>query len=566
MKKYKFSCGCEWPVINDNVPEGTMPKIDIDPNNIPDCPATWDLISRGETKGVFQLEKSLGKQWSKKMRPSELAHLSALAAILRPGCLNSKSEEGESMTSVFCKRKNGELPTGEIHEALKPILAPTYNVMVYQEQAMRIATTVAGFDLIAADTLRKAASKKKSDLMAEVKKAFLEGAEKEGVVDAELAQALWNWIEKSQKYSFNLSHSYCYGLTGYETAYLKTHIPLAFFTSWLEFAKDKPDPKEEVAELINDAKRYGISVGPPDFRFSREHFFTDGMTIKFGIADIKGVGEKEVAKFAKVIEEFKNVFGPDLDKWTWEQILIHVFPRLTSTTCTTLIKVGGLDWLGLSRSRMLDDYDIFQELSCSKNKHGELIGERVWVQQESRCGLDAGRSPSFLELMESAAKTKKEGGACHNVKRAEKLQGCVEILKKPLTSQYDSLLWMATTEEELLGIALSCSLADTCDMSEVNTTVKEFADGRDGFMVLGVIVRSLRVIKTKRGKNPGQKMAFMSVEDSSGVYEECVCFPDVFKQFGDILQDGEVAILRVERGKDDSMVIQHVWEAEKITA
>lgn len=744
MKTYQFDCGCAWPVLDDNVPDGVMPRIAVDPERLPLCPAVWELISRGETKGVFQLESKLGKQWAKRLRPNMLEHLSGLAAILRPGCLKAVDEHGISMTAHYCKRKNGEEPMGEVHGSIKDILAPTYNVMTYQEQAMLIAAAVAGFDLKQADTLRKAIGKKKADIMAEVKKQFIDGAKEANVIDEELAQGLWSWIEKSQRYSFNRclhkdtvirrpnggrflsksgytveemyrirndleyakstgheqlrrkwnrlgnygkglslfedgrirpntivdiqpsgilpvfrvvvvkedggqaqieasenhkfptsegeltlseimkmrpmpklivcgeyeqkgypslevniesitpvgevetydvtmdapnhnlvvdggivtcnSHSYCYGLTGYDCAYLKAHLRLPFFTAWLEYAKDKPDPKEEVAELVNDAKRYDIRVGTPDLRQPRAHFFTDYRDIKFGLADIKGIGEKEVIKVQAAVEESKKLLGDDFAAWTWDRVLVHVLPQFTSTTAICLVKTGALDWLDVSRQKMLYEYEIFQTLSYSKKKDGSYSGERIWVQQESVNDLQAGENRSFLELLTAAARPKKEGGACSNKNRVAKLQGSLAALKQPIVVLQDSPLWIATTEEELLGISLTCSLTDTCDMGEVNTTVKEFADGRDGFMVLGVVIRGLRVIKTKKGKNPGQKMAFMTVEDPSGTYEECVCFPDAFKEAADFLEDGTVVIIRVERGTDDSMVIQKVWEADTTAA
>lgn len=199
MNQYEFSCGCKFDILNED-----PLHLDIDFDNINmDCPRTWDTLALGKTKGVFQLEEWLGRNWCRKIKPNNLEHLGALGALLRPGCTKAKDEKGISTTEHYSLRKNGQEKVISFHPAIEHILAPTYGVMVYQEQAMQIAQTVAGFNLIQADTLRKAIGKKKADVMSEVKTMFIEGCKKVGILTEKEAEDLFGLIRESQKYSFN---------------------------------------------------------------------------------------------------------------------------------------------------------------------------------------------------------------------------------------------------------------------------------------------------------------------------------------------------------------------------
>ena len=157
----------------------------FDINNFEDD-NVWDLICEGRTKGVFQLESNLGRHWAKKVSPRSINELAALLSLIRPGCLKAY-KDGKSMTQHYADRKANLDPVVYEHESIEPILKETYGVLVYQEQSMMMAQKLAGFDLKEADGLRKAIGKKKADLMEQVKKSFLEGAEKQGIVNKEIA-------------------------------------------------------------------------------------------------------------------------------------------------------------------------------------------------------------------------------------------------------------------------------------------------------------------------------------------------------------------------------------------
>ena len=254
----EYPCGCKFkkneqglPIFNPNIED--MPL---------DCERTWDMICEGNTKGVFQLESQLGQSKAREVKPRSVEELSDLIAIIRPGC-GDAIVKGKSLTMHYIDRKSKKDPVEYFHDDLEPVLKSTYGILVYQEQAMQIAQLVAGFSLQQADNLRKAIGKKKVDLMAQVKEEFFAGAKEVGKFTEEEAEEIFSWIEKSQKYSFNKSHSVSYAYNGYQTAYAKAHFPRAFFTSYLRHADGKPKPFEEISELVNNARLMDIDVIPP---------------------------------------------------------------------------------------------------------------------------------------------------------------------------------------------------------------------------------------------------------------------------------------------------------------
>lgn len=167
-----------------------------------DDPEAWSLYKNGLTKGIFQLESNHGRNWSKKLAPENIEELSALIALLRPGCTKAIID-GKSMTQRFVDRKHKREEVSYLHASLEDILKPTYGVLVYQEQAMRIAVKLAGFNETETDNLRKAIGKKKADLMASIRNDFIAGCKNVGLVDEETAKEIFGWIEKSSRYSFN---------------------------------------------------------------------------------------------------------------------------------------------------------------------------------------------------------------------------------------------------------------------------------------------------------------------------------------------------------------------------
>ena len=262
MTKLRWPCGCTFPIVGtedkdnvknvksgDKLPLGI--KLDIYANDFPlKCRATWELIHTGRTKGVFQLEGNLGRQWSHELKPDNIEDMGALGALLRPGCLRAMSQlEGEekpkSMTKRYCDRKNLLESVVYIHPSLQPILQKTQGVLVFQEQAMRLAVDLAGFNKQEADVLRKAIGKKKPEIMAALKGSFLDGCKNTGIVSKEISEEIFGWIQESQRYSFNKSHADAYGKNGYWSAFCKAHFITQFYCSWLNGAGWKGDKRYE---------------------------------------------------------------------------------------------------------------------------------------------------------------------------------------------------------------------------------------------------------------------------------------------------------------------------------
>jgi DNA polymerase III alpha subunit len=613
QRMYTFPCGCEWPIVGDPPSPGALPLVDIDDEELPFCSAVWELMAKGATKGVFQLETNLGQSWTKKLKPETAEHVGALGAILRPGCLKSKSEDGVSATERYVRRKNGEEQTQPIHPAVDTILAPTYGVLVYQEQAMLLARAVAGFSLQEADMLRKAIGKKLPEEMAKCKRMFMEGSEKAGVITQELAAHLFDWIEKSQRYSFNKSHAISYGLLGYDTAYAKAHLPVWFFANWLAWAKDKSDPMTEISELVEDAKLFDVPVLVPDLRMMEPHFSSDGVSVYFGLSDVRGIGVNQVGKLKAVIEQGEQATGRKLADWSWEDFLFYASSNITSSVVKALISVGALRWTKKTRTRMLNEFEKWNSLTEKEQEFAievlkylrrqirdeDLIGgplpeepktkDEAWLaanvtdwatlDKKKRTSRKTAIRNSYKKLVKQyehkmgVLNAKRDGAdlaavlsivaqmGTANAKRASAVKSFVALLDNPPATERDTPHWIAWVEEQYLGVPLSCSKVDACDTSQVNTSCKDFLAGKTGYMVLGVEIRNLREYKTKGGKNPGQKMAFMSVADQSCALQDVTVFPDVYKQNKSLLSEGNRVLVHGERDQNrDSLIVQAVWQ------
>lgn len=337
-------------------------------NNIPlNCSAVWRLLSSGHTVGIFQLEKNLGQDWAEKVRPESIEELAALTALLRPGPLESQ------MTQDYVDIKFERKKYAYLHPLLKPILESTYSCLVYQEQAIRIATDLAGLSPESADDLRKAIGKKLPELMAKIKSKFVEGCQGHSKIGRGVAEEIFGWIEKSQRYSFNLSHAISYGMIAYQTSWLKCHFPQEFFTSYLTYSQYKSDPKEEIYKLVQDARLFGIDIFPPDIRRGNIHFkmTTEPQKgVAFGLAHIRGVGASAIKKIITVAQ---TTPGTDPLK-TWSSFLSAV-PDFHRNVGIALIKSGACDCYNMERSEMVRELEVILGTTIR-----DITGKRVEVK------------------------------------------------------------------------------------------------------------------------------------------------------------------------------------------
>jgi len=316
-------------------PERTGEPFSIDNIPLNDVPV-FEMLSRGETGGVFQMEGEGFTRFLLRLRPDRFEDLIAAVALYRPGPL------GGGMVDTYIDCKHGRKPVEYLHPVLEECLKETYGVIVYQEQVMQATRVMAGFSLGAADMMRRAMGKKKPEEMAKKRQEFMDGAlaTHPGIVSAEQAQAVFEKIEFFSGYGFNKSHSATYALIGYQTAYLRCHHPVEFMAGILSCERSKP---ERVMRFLHIAKDMGLQVLPPDVNQSSEDFtiVRDGAgkkVIRFGLGALKGVGEVAVSSMMQVRES-----EPFTSLW---DVCERVDSRkVNKSVLETLIRAGAMDTL-----------------------------------------------------------------------------------------------------------------------------------------------------------------------------------------------------------------------------
>ena len=323
-------------VITDTMELIRRSEPDFDIDRVPlDDSATYDLLSRGDTTGVFQLESPPMQQLLRAMNPSTFEDVSAVIALYRPGPM------GVNMHYDFADRKNGRKPVEYFHPDAKEVLGDTYGLMIYQESVMRVAQRFAGYSLAEADNLRKACGKKVRELMEKERSKFEDGCESSGY-GRSLGKQLFDIIENFADYAFNKSHSFGYGYICYQTAYLKANYPVQYFAALLTSVKAN---LEKAAGYLADARTRGITVKQPDINESDVDFVSDpeNRVIHFGLSAIKGVGSAVCDK----IVAHRNEHGPYTS--------FHDFCMSVPTECLnkkgieSFIKAGAFDSLGHTR-------------------------------------------------------------------------------------------------------------------------------------------------------------------------------------------------------------------------
>jgi len=536
----EYPCGCKFeeneegfPIFNPNVE--ALPL---------ECTATWDMICEGNTKGVFQLESQLGQSKAREVKPKSVEELSDLIAIIRPGC-GDAIVDGKSLTQHYIDRKAGRDEVVYFHPLLKEILESTQGILVYQEQAMQIAQKVAGFTLQQADALRKAIGKKKVELMAQVKQEFLDGAEALGEVTKKDAEEIFSWIEKSQKYSFNKSHSISYAMNGYQTAYAKAHFPREFFTSYLMHSDGKPKPFLEISDLVNNARAMDIDVLPPNFLNMNSNFRLINNNPTFGLVNIKSVGQSVYDKIVKMLEE-KNI---DPSTLNWDQFLMRLGLIIKKDSFTNMIKAGALDYLKVHRNKMLYDFSIYEQFS---NKH------HIFLSENSFDTLEEG----ILALIEHVKTSKKHA---HTAKHIEMLESSITSLKNPPFKLVDFPSWRAKQERDLLGIEITCHDVDEYDLGNANCTCREYVKGFDSKIIsIAAKVDDIREWKIRGGQNKGQVMAFLKIGDGSSALDSATIFADDYKRYKDKLAIDKIFLFKGERDKKrGSFLIKKIQKLER---
>lgn len=453
----------------------TGQEIDID--SIPlDDPATYEMLGRGDAIGVFQLESSGMRAILRELKPEVFEDIIALVALYRPGPL------GSGMVEDFIKRKHGQSPIKYLHPSLEPILRETYGVILYQEQVMRIAGDLAGFTMGEADLLRRAMGKKKPEVIAGLRSQFVEGAKARGV-KPETAGQIFELMEYFAGYGFNKSHSTAYALVSYQTAYLKANYRVAFMAALLTSVTDSTD---KVALYIEESRKAGIDVLPPDVNESLENFTVVGDKIRFGLAAVKNVGRGAIENIIAARREdgpFKS-FQDFCDRVDHRQVSKRVLE--------SLIKCGAADSMGTGRAQLIEAMDRCVEAAQKRQKDKE-----------------SGQI-SLFDLGGGAVPVEREDLILPNVP---------EYPRKDLLAMEKEVLGLYISGhplkdyENLLAQRISHSTADLSELKD------------DTPVIVGGIIAGMRKITTRSG----EPMVFMKLEDLAGTVEVIV-FPRVYKE------------------------------------
>jgi DNA polymerase III alpha subunit len=482
---------------------------------------TWDVICSGNTKGCFQIENHLGRDWAKEIRPRNEEELSAVISVIRPG----------SSPKVYADRKNGIEPVED--NAINRVI-DTYGVLVYQETLLNIAKKLAGFNSADSIKLMKSVGKKDAKLLFSLEAKFVAGCEKKGVISKEDAVKLFTDIKASARYLFNKSHGISYSYPCYWSAYIKAHKKLDFYKTWLKYSSHKLDPHEEVRNLVLSAKLDNVEILPPSCEYLTEGFFIKDDAVVFGLSHIKGVANRELEKLFSLM----RTHGVRASLVTY---LTEILPNVNKRTCEALINCGCFHYLGVSRAALLHYYECFSDLS---DKELTFFSDKSF------------ESPAAA--LEAACGLKKEGGACATKGRVEKLKIILERLTNPGRILHDLPGKIAASEEAAIGITLSCSYMDACLAAGIaDTTCKEIMRGKPGKRTIFVRITE---VKEHIIKSSDKKMAFLTVSDDTAEIDNLVCFADQYEQFGRFMFDGAMVAIYGELGKKKSFVIDRCTE------
>ncbi|GAA2742267.1 DNA polymerase III subunit alpha [Terrabacter aerolatus] len=486
--------------------------------------ATYELLGRGDTLGVFQLDGGGMRSLLRLMQPDNFEDISAALALYRPGPM------GVNAHTNFALRKNGKqevVPLDpqlkgklqqEMIDALDPILGMTYGLVIYQEQVMEIAQKLAGYTLGNADLLRRAMGKKKKEVLDAEYVPFSEGMKSQGFNEASIA-ALWGVLVPFSDYAFNKAHTAAYGLVSYWTGYLKANYPAEYMAALLTSVRDD---KDKSALYLNECRHMGIKVLPPDVNESIANFAAVGTDIRFGLAAIRNVGLPVVQAIIKARED-KGAFASFKD-------FLSKVPAVVCNkrTIESLIKGGAFDSLGESRRGMVE-------------VHERYIDALVEVKKQEAIGQDS----LFGSFGDDA-----DGGAADGPGAFDGLPlvPTLEWDKASLLSFEREMLGLYVSDHPLFGIEhILATHADTSIASLMGDDPK--SDGTP--VTVAGLITSLQLKRTKKG----DLWAIATVEDLDGAIE-CLFFPSAYTTYSTMLaQDTVCAVKGRISARDDSISI-----------
>ncbi len=465
---------------------------DIDVDKIPlDDKKTYELLSRGDVKGVFQVETSRGfRDLLVKLKPDKFEDILPLVALYRPGPLQS------GMVDKFINCRHGRETVTYIHESLEPLLKETYGLMVYQEQVMLISNRLGGLTLNEADNLRKAMGKKKPEVMARFRNQFINGAV-QNKIPRKIAEKIFDLMEHFAGYGFNKSHSAAYAMVCYQTAYLKANYPTQYMAAQMTCEKQN---NAKIVDYMHECNRMGIELLPPCINESYSDFtIVSEQKIRFGLGAIKNVGEKAIESVITARKsggEFSSIFD------FCERVDLRL---VNKQVMECLIKSGCFDSLPGYRAQFFEGIDTLLQIGARSNKDRRL-----------------GQMSLF--------------GALGNPVNSDSLK------KLPETEKW-SEKQLLKAEKEALGLYVSSH-----PLKRYKETIEKYSDTSTGNLpetsenadvLIGGIIDSINSKTTKDGK----PIAYFTIEDMEGI-AKCVIFERKLPSLSNLLHAGEVVFIK----------------------
>ena len=464
----------------------------VDINELPlDDDKTYKLLASAQTMGVFQLESSGMRDLLKKLEPNRFEDLIALLALYRPGPI------GSGMLNDFMQRKHNRVPIKYDHKRLEGVLKETYGIIVYQEQIMQIASSMAGFSLAQADLLRRAMSKKIPEVMEKERNNFVSGCSRNDI-SLSVANKIFDLIEYFSGYGFNKSHSTAYALISYRTAYLKANYPVEFMTALLTSERDNTD---KIVEYVNEAARMGLKVLPPDINESEELFkAVDEGTIRFGLLAVKNVGSGAAQSIVRARIEAKFI--------SLEDFCQRIDLRLANRkVLEALIKCGALDTFNMPRAQMVAALDTVLE-GASRTQKEKAKGQI-----------------SFFDMAFSQDGFKRAAVSIPHVKEWPEPQ--LLAFEKDMLGFYVSGHPLARYARQLKRF--------------VSSSIAQLHEYRDQDEIKIVVLIAKIKQTTTRAKQ--EKMAILKLEDLNGVVEGLV-FPRAYQKVSRYIVPNTVVLVR----------------------
>lgn len=481
-------------------------EVDID--NVPlDDAKTFELLQRGDTIGVFQMEGSAMRALIRSLKPDSFDDVIALVALFRPGPM------GANMHNLYADRKNGRAEVEVLHPVLTEKLADTYQIMVYQEQVMMVAQEIAGYSMADADELRRAMGKKIKAVMVAEEEKFVQGTIDQGHTE-QTGREMFKLIEHFAGYGFNRSHAAGYGLLAYQTAFLKAHYPAEFLASLLTATKSN---KDKTGVYLNECRQMGIEVQVPDVNESESDFTVSDGRIRFGLSAVRNVGEGVVEKIIDAREE--DSFESFLDFVNRVDTV-----ALNKRTVESLIKAGAFDAAGQTRKGLTLVHEQVLNATLERRRNEEMGQFSLFTGDDSAGEETNIEIPDLIWPQKTKLAFEKE------------------------------MLGLYVSDHPLLSVGAALAATTT-------TSITELGDLTDRSQVtVGGIVGTI----TRRWTKNGDPMLFFQLEDLQGSVE-CIAFPKTVHDYGHFIVEDAILVISGSldhRGDDVKVVSRDVKELE----